>query len=739
MSEGLPVVTVEMAFGNDPGDAPYTWTDVTGDSEKRAAGLRYSRGRQNERGQMETGTGAVTFKDMVSAFDPDNASSDYYPDVVPMVPVRALLAILELSYRVHVLNDAPLAYWRLGETAGTAAVDELGYHDLLYSGATLNAADALTNDNNPAVSLTAATQHVSATDPSKFAFPGLAAFTFEAWVYPTTLDANARIVGSKWHTSPSDQGWALDINATNLRFRRGNAGTTTTLSYGHAGAIAVNNWYLVACSFDGANMRIYLNGSLVAGPTASAISIGSIAEVFRLGQRGNTTANSQWIGRVDEAAIYPVALTDARLLAHYNAGGGTFVDTGRSFPLFQHYVERWPRTQRISSVFTQRDIDTVDAFAIYAAANLESTHASLTTALAGTHNDLVWTAFAAGEEYNDWTVAYVSGGALNVTLLSGPKTIVVTFTATTTAQQVLEAGSSALDDTTTKIVEVTLAPGNDGTGIVATMAATHLAGGLFPAQHTGERIAAVLDLIGRPTALRDIDTGVTEIAADGFDVSENVRALTHMLEVADTEAGMLFVDGAGEDVFVDRHATLNTAAIATFADNPGGGEYRYVGLVPSYDVDHVVNDWSGTRAGGTSTLRVQDAASQARYLRRSGSMASLVTNDSELLYALNDRLAKTKDPVNRVDQIVVMPARDLDLWAVVAGLEVGDRITVKETPPGAPARAADYVIQRLDVDLQVALVASRFTFGLVPADTNTYWILGVPGYSEIGSTTRLAW
>ena len=46
--------------------------------------------------------------------------------------------------------------------------------------------------------------------------------------------------------------------------------------------------------------------------------------------------------------------------------GGTY------YPLFQHYVERWPRASRLASVYTERSVETVDVFKLLALPSLAS-------------------------------------------------------------------------------------------------------------------------------------------------------------------------------------------------------------------------------------------------------------------------------------------------------------------------------------------------------------------------------
>lgn len=108
--------------------------------------------------------------------------------------------------------------------------------------------------------------------------------------------------------------------------------------------------------------------------------------------------------------------------------------------------------------------------------------ATLTTACAGTNNDLVYSAKNRGTGGNSITVAYVVAGnntPLTVSVSTNAITVNVATngggTATSTAAQVkaaIEASTPAA-----ALVSVANNTGNDGTGVVAAFTAAALAGG----------------------------------------------------------------------------------------------------------------------------------------------------------------------------------------------------------------------------------------------------------------------
>lgn len=84
---------------------------------------------------------------------------------------------------------------------------------------------------------------------------------------------------------------------------------------------------------------------------------------------------------------------------------------------------------------------------------------------------------------------------------------------------------------------------------------------------------------------------------------------------------------------------------------------------------------------------------------------------------------------------VTLRQQSAALQTQMAVRDVGDRVRLEETVTGV---ARSYYIQMVDFTIAPAGVAS-VTWGLLPADVQQYWSLGVVGFSELGTTTRLSY
>lgn len=315
-----------------------------------------------------------------------------------------------------------------------------------------------------------------------------------------------------------------------------------------------------------------------------------------------------------------------------------------------------------------------------------------------------------------------------------------------------------------------------------------LAGANFPEELSGARLNRVLDAIGWPASKRVIADGQTRVDALEVADDTAAKALQHIQDVVSAENGLAFIDGRGRFVFLDRYTQLGppySESKVTFNDTdtyiivtdgaegvsgnvnrfdhfhlaePAGflrgqsstisfdyftqgepfllvddhtvgtstlvqTEYKYQNIVPNYGTDLIFNDLKGSRANG-GPQAAQDEASIEAYGRRSLSITSVADDDNEVEAQLQYKLAQFKDPLQRIAQVTVKPGANVELWKILLGLDIGDRITVKEHPPGGgPATIRDYSIQHLAVTIPPGpVVAAQFDFQLWPGETADFFI-----------------
>lgn len=140
--------------------------------------------------------------------------------------------------------------------------------------------------------------------------PGLA---LSFWVKPDFVTGMERtLIAKTVGPQLADHIWSVAfVNGSSLRFRLRAGGNTTELSTGPSSLFG-GTWYHVVASYDGSQMRVHLNGSLMAS-TAKAGAIGYHPQAPA--SIGATSTGSQpFSGWLDDVRIYDRSLSDAEIL-----------------------------------------------------------------------------------------------------------------------------------------------------------------------------------------------------------------------------------------------------------------------------------------------------------------------------------------------------------------------------------------------------------------------------------------
>ena len=228
------------------------------------------------------------------------------------------------SYAGHVLETPGLeGYWRLGETSGSTAYDLRGWRDGTYGTQVyLGRPGALAGDGDTAAEFQGGVvdeiwESSLLTPLARVYSEPLRPFSVEAWVKPGLLDTNTRRIFSA--EGPTG-GFLLGARADGLAFSRhvraGALGETAARAHTLLTPLAAGAWSHVVATYDGAAMRLYVNGSAV-GERPSDIPLASTAPL-RIGSMPGRWR--EWDGLIDEAAEYRRALSPAEVADHYAAG-----------------------------------------------------------------------------------------------------------------------------------------------------------------------------------------------------------------------------------------------------------------------------------------------------------------------------------------------------------------------------------------------------------------------------------
>ena len=216
----------------------------------------------------------------------------------------------------------PLRIW-LSEADGgsepNSTLDSSVYNDdgTVYQAAWSATGDA---DGNGAYIFDGSNDYIDLADSASLDIDS--EITLIAWVYPETNQAAyTRILGRSWATDVAP--WSAymiqrQTGAQNFSFYISHSNGTTTGSGYTTSAAPLNQWSMIAATYDGTRSKVYFNGNLEATGSDDAGDIATNNLPVRIG--GNYYGREFFDGRINNVQIYNHALTEDQIAAIYNNG-----------------------------------------------------------------------------------------------------------------------------------------------------------------------------------------------------------------------------------------------------------------------------------------------------------------------------------------------------------------------------------------------------------------------------------
>jgi len=223
------------------------------------------------------------------------------------------------TYRATVLDDAPAAYWPMDETSGGIMDDATGNgNNGQYAGTfALGQPGPHPGDGNTAVAFDGLSGSASVPNSTSLQMNTV---SIELWVKMRTDNEYGVYVaknveggggaGSSWFQLLNNR------HTGRLEFRVTSDGDPAIIS---ASTLALNTWYYVVATYDGTVAKLFVNGTLDGSLTVAATPKQTADPLF-IGRRGDGLFNNVVL---DDVAIYPTALSAARIAAHWRAASGT--------------------------------------------------------------------------------------------------------------------------------------------------------------------------------------------------------------------------------------------------------------------------------------------------------------------------------------------------------------------------------------------------------------------------------
>jgi hypothetical protein len=254
--------------------------------------------------------------------------------------------------------------------------------------------------------------------------------------------------------------------------------------------------------------------------------------------------------------------------------------------------------------------------------------------------------------------------------------------------------------------------------------------GATAGETTGNRITDILNTIGFPSSMRDIEAGSTTVQTDPGSARTSLQAIQNM---EFSEQGAFYIQPSGNAQFLSRSTIQSkSGANPTFFSNDGTG-ISYRNIVTALDDKLVINQTSITRAGGTAQI-ANNTASQIKYFPHSYTATDLlVQTDAQALDIAQAYTATRAETTLRVDALTL----DLNTADYAAGttaaltLDFFDTIRVKNV--GQDGTVIDKTLQCMGVSHEITPGTWNTTFVTSEPIIDSF-IIGSSLYGIIGTS-----
>jgi hypothetical protein len=375
----LFATTWDLAYTTDDASDPTpTWVNV---DQTDVRSVDVARGRDDELGRVEAGTAQIVLNNLTRSFDPQvvtglrpmnrwrvraihnavtydvflgyaESYEQSWPGMgfdavttVRLVDEFKVLALAKLpamdpptaqTYADVIVSDEPTGYWRFGnESTGTFWPATVGPFPLSpFSGSLSSLNTPIVGDVSTAFSFVStqlalsttgyfATVDQDAAVTMSLEGPGdfgdTSAFTYEQWFRSSEATPAAnRIIAEGPYAVAAATTWDVQLTTAGKIACRVGTGAGTVTATG-ATSISANTWYHIAATYDGANIRVYVNGVQdgIQAQTGTVLASDTAGANYYLSLGRGTPGGTR---SYDEVAVYRTTLSASRLLARYTAG-----------------------------------------------------------------------------------------------------------------------------------------------------------------------------------------------------------------------------------------------------------------------------------------------------------------------------------------------------------------------------------------------------------------------------------
>ncbi|MCX6922675.1 MAG: hypothetical protein NT154_05585, partial [Verrucomicrobia bacterium] len=218
-------------------------------------------------------------------------------------------------YESAVVATGPAAYWRLGETSGTIAADFMSSYDGANQGGVTVGQPGPQPVNDPGFETTNSAfgySLPSQTDTGLFLLDNQTNFTLSCWVNMTTVSSLNCLMDQ-------DQSVRLGFYLGNLTLQASVAPAASITT--PASVVTDGLWHFVVATGTSNNISLYVDGVMQATATVDkSAGYGAGLHPFKIGGSLWATTGNDFVGNLDEVALFYRALSAAEVANLYSVG-----------------------------------------------------------------------------------------------------------------------------------------------------------------------------------------------------------------------------------------------------------------------------------------------------------------------------------------------------------------------------------------------------------------------------------
>jgi hypothetical protein len=224
-------------------------------------------------------------------------------------------ALSEEEIRYLYNRGAPIAHWKFDEGKGNIAYDSSGNGN---NGTLVNDPTWVQGKFGSALSFDGVDDYVNV---GSIYSPYM---SIEAWIYPRDLTKSYNAIIGRWQGVSGKYSYELSGRPDDSVALVISTNGTNIIECKSVTILQINNWYHIVGTFDGMNIKIYVNGKLEnTCPVSGTIYNSGDSTLIGATRTGTGASAYNWNGLIDDVRIYNYARTPEQILQDYNAGLST--------------------------------------------------------------------------------------------------------------------------------------------------------------------------------------------------------------------------------------------------------------------------------------------------------------------------------------------------------------------------------------------------------------------------------